>query len=286
MNGKICLITGANSGIGKFTALELAKLGSHVVMICRNYERGVKAQKEIIEQSKNPDIDLYIVDLASQSAIKNFAEDFKKKYDMLHILINNAGTITKTWTATEDGIERTFAVNHLGPFLITNLLLDFLNAGAPSRIITITSGMHSKDPISIDSIQSQENYSNLKAYSISKLANILFTYELSNRLLNSGIKTVTANVVHPGFTRTNFGKEGLSFLQKLGLTLIHPFMAVSLQKGAETPIFLAISPDVEGITGKYYVNKKIEQSAPNTYDQENQNLLWKISEKLTAIKTI
>ncbi len=282
MKGKICLITGANRGIGKITAFELAKLEAHVIMVCRDLEKGTKAQKEIMEQSGNPDIDLYIVDLASQSSIRKFASNFSNKYKELHVLINNAGTITKKWTLTEDGIEKTFAVNHLGPFLLTNLLLDLLIAGSPSRIITVSSGMHHKEAINFDDLHSRDKYGNLKMYSISKLANIQFTYHLNQQLKNSGKKNVTVNVVHPGFTRTKFGRKGLSLLQNIGLRLIHPIMAISPEKGAETTIYLASSPEVREISGEYFVKKKIAQSSPISYNRKEQERLWTISEQMTG----
>ncbi len=280
------MITGSNSGIGKFTALELAKLGSHIIMVCRDYEKGTNTQREIMEKTGNSDIELFIADLASQSSIKEFVKRYKEKYKVLHILINNAGTMTKKWTATEEGNERTFAINHLGPFLLTNLLLDLLIAGAPSRIITVSSGLHHNGVIDFNDIQSKKKYGNLKAYSKSKLANILFTYELHDRLQSSGNLDITANVVHPGFTRTSFGKEGLSLLQKIGLMVIHPIMAIPPQKGAETSIYLASSPEVKNISGKYFVKKEITDSSPKTYDRESQKRLWIISEQLTGIATI
>ncbi|MHA1994409.1 MAG: SDR family oxidoreductase [Candidatus Hodarchaeales archaeon] len=286
MKGKICMITGANSGIGKITALELGKLGSHIIMVCRDQEKGRIAQKELMEETGNPDIDLYLADLASQSSIKSFVRKFQEKFNELHILINNAGTITKKWIATEDGIERTFAVNHLAPFLLTNLLLDLLMKGAPSRIITVSSGMHYSKPINFIDIQSKRRYKNMKAYSISKLANILFTYELHNRLQTSGKLGITANVVHPGFTRTSFGKEGLSLLQRIGLMAIHPIMAVSPKIGAETSIYLASSPEIRNTSGKYFVKKEIVKSTQISYDRESQKQLWNVSEKMTGLTTI
>ena len=282
MKGKICMITGANRGIGKITALELAKLGAHIIMVCRDQEKGFKVQKEIKKETRNPNITLYMADLAS---IRAFVSQFKEKFTELHILINNAGTMVKKWKTTEDGIEETFAVNHLAPFLLTNLLLDLLVAAAPSRIITVSSGMHHRSTIDFSDIHSKKNYSNLKAYSVSKLANVLFTYELHNRLQNSGHKIVTANVVHPGFTRTNFGKEGLSIIQKIGLLVIHPLLAVSKHKGAETPIYLASSPEVGDISGKYFVKKAIAHSSNISYDRTYQKRLWRISEQMTDLTT-
>ena len=285
MKDRVCMITGANSGIGKVTALELARMGSHIIMVCRNKNKGMKIQRTIIDTTENPNVDLMIADLASQASIKQLAENFRSKYKKLHVLINNAGTMTKNRIETVDNLETTFAVNHLAPFLLTNLLLDIIKTSAPSRIITVSSGMHHRADFDIDDLQSKKKtFRNINAYSVSKLANILFTYELHHRLRAEGITKVSVNAVHPGFTRTNLGKNGTStLLQRIGLALIHPFMAIPAEKGAETSIHVAISPEIENISGKYFVNKKIANSSPITYDREIQKRLWEISAKLTSL---
>lgn len=283
MKDRICMITGANSGIGKITALELAKMDAHIIMVCRNKNKGIQAQREILERIGNPDIDLMVADLSSQASIRNFVDKFKEKYETLHVLIQNAGTMTKKRLVTTDGLETTFATNYLGPFLLTNLLLDILKTSAPSRIISISSGMHHRASIDLEDLQSIKAYKNINVYSMTKLANILFIYELHHRLRDSGVTNVTANAVHPGFVRTNFGMNGLNWFQKLGMKFIHPFLAISPQEGAETSIYVASSPEVESISGEYFAKKKVSESSPLTQDRNLQKKLWKISEELTDL---
>jgi len=285
MKDRICMITGANSGIGKNTALELAKMDAHIIMVCRSKNKGIQAQKEILELSGNPDIDLMVADLSSLTSIRNLADKFKERYANLHILIQNAGTMVKNRSVTTDGLETTFATNYLGPFLLTNLLLDVLITSAPSRIISISSGMHHRASIDLEDLQSTKSYKNMNVYSMSKLANILFIYELHHRLQNSRVTNVTANAVHPGFVRTNFGKNGLNWFQKLGMRLIHPFIAISPQKGSETSIYAASSPEIENQSGKYFANKQLSESSPLTHDRNLQQKLWKISEELTGFSS-
>jgi len=285
MKDRICMITGANSGIGKITALELAKMDAHIIMVCRNKNKGIRAQREILEKTGNPDIDLMFADLSSQASIIDFVDKFKEKYKTLHVLIQNAGTMTKKRIETIDGLENTFATNHLGPFLLTNLLLDVLISSAPSRIISVSSGMHHRASIDMEDLQSTKTYKNINVYSMSKLANILFIYELHRRLRTSGVTNVTANVVHPGFVRTNFGMNGLNWFYKLGMKMIRPFLAISPQEGAETSIYVASSPEVENISGKYFAKKQVSESSPLTHDRNLQQNLWKMSEELTELSS-
>lgn len=282
MKNKICLITGANSGIGKVTALELARLGGHIVMVCRNQRKGLSAQEDIITKTGNINVELMNCDLSSQASIRNLVDDFLVRFDRLHVLINNAGIMTGKRTETTDGLETGFAVNHLAPYLLTNLLLDILKISAPSRIITVSSGIHHRANIDLDDLQSAKKYSSLGVYSLSKLANILFTYELHNRLQASGIINVTVNAVHPGFTRTNFGKN-VSLLYRIALAFIHLFRGIPAEKGAETSIYLASSPEVKEISGKYFVKKQLAESSPLTYDRKLQERLWELSETLTGL---
>ncbi|MHA1443161.1 MAG: SDR family oxidoreductase [Candidatus Hodarchaeales archaeon] len=285
MKARICMITGANSGIGKITALELAKMDAHIIMVCRNKNKGILSQREILERTGNPNIDLMVADLSSQASIRNFVDKFREQYETLHILIQNAGTIAKKRLLTTEGLETTFATNYLGPFLLTNLLLDVLITSAPSRIISISSGMHHRASIDLEDLQSTKAYKNINAYSISKLANILFIYELHHRLRKSGVTNVTSNAVHPGFIRTNFGMNGLNWFQKLGMKIVHPFLAISPQEGAETSIYVASSPEVENISGEYFAKKKVSESSPLTHDRNLQKKLWKISEELTGLSS-
>ncbi|MFX1456334.1 MAG: SDR family oxidoreductase [Promethearchaeota archaeon] len=279
MKGKICIITGANSGIGKATALGLAKMNATIVMLCRNKELGETAQKEIINESGNKDIDLLLCDLSSQEQIRNFVSEFKQKYQYLHVLINNAGVMASKRRVCVDGFEMNFAVNHLGPFLLTNLLLDVLKKSAPSRIVNVGSAAHGMAKIDFDDLQCENKKHRLfKVYGASKLAFILFSYELSRRLEGTG---VTVNIVHPGMVNTNLGREMSRFSRTVGKLVFK-----SPEKGAETSIYLASSPEVEGITGKYFIKKQQQESSKESYNEDDAKKLWEISAKLTNIENI
>lgn len=279
MWGKTCLVTGANSGIGKATALGLAKRDTKVVMLCRNQAKGEVAQRDIVEASGNSDVDLMLCDLSSQTAIRNFVKEFESKYDRLDVLINNAAFVPPNRTETIDGIEMQLAVNHLAPFLLTHLCLDLLKRSAPSRIITVSSSVHAQGKINFDDLQSKNSYpvNGWMQYCNTKLANIMFTYELARRLDGTGI---TANVLHPGTISTNLqrGTKLLQWLMKL--TFQTP------NSGAETSIFLATSPDVEGISGKYFKAKKVKQSAPASYDEDTAKRLWDMSAEMVGVPDV
>lgn len=274
MHGKICMITGANSGIGKATALSIAEMGAVVIMICRDKNRGESAQKEIINETGNKSVDLLICDLTSQESIYKLVENFKKKYQKLHVLINNAGVVKTNRTLTIDGFETTFAVNYLAPFLLTNLLLDILKKNVPSRIVNVSSGIHKNGNINFDDLQAENKYRSYKAYGQSKLALILFTYELSKKIKGTG---VTVNALHPGFTRTNIGRDYSVFIRAFTKLSKNP------KKGAETSIYLATSPEVEGITGKYFIKKQQTMSSKDSYNKELAKELWKVSLELTKL---
>jgi NAD(P)-dependent dehydrogenase (short-subunit alcohol dehydrogenase family) len=277
MHGKICLITGANSGIGKATALGLASMGATVVMVVRDQSKGEAAQKEIKEQSGNANVDLLVADLSSQQAIRQLAEDFKQRYNRLDVLINNAGAILLSRKETVDGLEWTFAVNHLAPFLLTNLLLDILKNSAPSRIVIVGSGAHEIGYIDMNDLQSKKRYRAMRVYGQSKLAVLLFTYELAKRLQGTG---VTVNCLHPGFVATNIGQGDVNeFLRKLGNFFVSR-LGISPEKGAETSLYLATSPDIEDVSGKYFVKCVPKRSAEISYDQVLQKQLWEESERL------
>ena len=276
MEGKICLITGANSGIGKETTKALAKMNAIVIMLCRDKDRGEKARKEIMEQTGNKNVDLLLCDLSSQDSIRKFVSEFKKKYQNLHVLINNAGIMLKKHTLSIDGFEMNFAVHLLGPFLLTNLLLDVLKNSAPTRIINVASAAHKRAKIDFEDLQSEnKKYSLFSVYGISKLAEILFTYELSRKLEGTG---VTANAVHPGVVATNLGRDQSKFSQWFARIFFK-----NPEEGAQTSIYLASSPEVEGITGKYFVNKQPKQSSKESYNLEYAENLWKICEELTKL---
>ncbi|MFX1497011.1 MAG: SDR family oxidoreductase [Promethearchaeota archaeon] len=276
MKGKVCIITGANSGIGKATAIGLAKMGATIVMVCRNKERGERAQKEIIQSIGNRNVDLLLCDLSSQDQIRNLVNDFKQNYQKLHVLINNAGLMLSKRQLSVDGIEMNFAVNYLAPFLLTNLLLDMLKMSAPSRIINMSSGYHKRAALDFNDLQGEnKKYGLVKAYGISKLALTMFTYELSRRLEGTG---VTVNAVHPGVVNTNLGRDQSKFSQAIATVFFK-----KPSKGAETSIYLASSREVEGVTGKYFVNKQPKESSEASYNKDYAKKLWEMSVKMTNL---
>lgn len=281
MKDKICIVTGANSGIGKITALALAKKGATVVLICRNEVKGKIAQEEIMKQSENENIDLLLCDFSSQTQIRKVASAFNNKYSKLDILVNNAGLMLgKERQVSEDGIEMTFAINHLGYFLLTNLLLDSLKNAEKARIVSVSSYAHYFSKPDFDNLQLEKAYKPLKAYAISKLANILFTFELAKKLKDTNI---TVNCLHPGGVATNFANDStkfFKFLFKIGKPLL-----ISAEKGAETSIYLATSPEVENITGKYFEKKKVKKPSKFALEEANWEKMWEISEKLCELKS-
>jgi NAD(P)-dependent dehydrogenase (short-subunit alcohol dehydrogenase family) len=286
MQGKICIVTGSNSGIGKETALSLAKMGAKVVMVVRNKERGEKAQKEIVKQSGTNSVDLMICDLSSMESTKQFSKEFKKKYKRLDVLVNNAGAVFNKREITPEGFERTFAVNYLGPFLLTHELLDVLKASAPSRIINVSSGLAKDGKVNVDDLQGEnttgkKSYSHARSpfYANTKLMLILYTYELARGLQGSG---VTANVLLPGFTATNLGKNSGNLRSSIMFKMGRP-MQQSAGKGAETPIYLASSEEVKGITGKCFEKKKETSTCPDSYDEDLQKRLWIKTESLVGL---
>ena len=285
--GKICIITGSNSGIGKETAKCLAKMGAHVVMVVRCQERGEKARLEIVKQTGNNSIDLMICDLSSMDSIRRFAEEFKSKYNRLDVLINNAGAMFNKRDVTPEGFEHTLAVNYLGPFLLTYELLDLLKSSAPSRIINVSSGLAKNGKVDLDDLQSEKNYSGTKAYARvrapvyanTKLMLMMFTYELAKRLKGTG---VTANVLMPGFVATNLGKNSGSLSSSIMFKMVRP-MQVNAKKGAETSVYLASSDDVKDISGKCFAKKKEVTTCPESYDEEIQKHLWNKTESMLGL---
>lgn len=281
MQNKICMVTGANSGIGKVTALELAKRGATVVMVCRNRSKGEAAQAEIKAQSGNASVDLMLADFASLASVRQLTEDFQQQYQQLHVLVNNAGLYLDKRYETRDGFEMTFGVNHLAHFLLTNLLLDMLKASAPARIINVSSEAHQFGRLDFDDLQGRRRYDGMRAYGQSKLANILFTYELDRRLAGTG---VTVNSLHPGAVASNFARD-TSGLFSLFFGLARPFMR-SPEQGAETSIYLAAAPEVANVSGKYFSDKRAVRSSPRSYDQESWQRLWQVSEELVGWHTM
>ncbi|MCK4464477.1 MAG: SDR family oxidoreductase [Bacteroidales bacterium] len=278
MKNKIVLITGANSGIGKATATRLAIMGAYIVMLCRNKERGETARQDIIQTSGNNNIELILIDLTDLGSVRKAAEEIKAKYDHIDVMLNNAGGYFEKRKTSKDGYEYTFAMNHLGHFLLTNLLLDELKAAVNARIINLSSDIHKKGHIYFDDLMTEKKYKGFGVYSHAKLANILFTNELSRRLQHTNI---TVNTLHPGMVRTNFTSDASRFI-KFMMTIMGRFLK-SPEKGAETSVYLASSKEVDRISGKYFVNRKEKKSSPESYDEKVAKKLWKVSCELTGL---
>jgi NAD(P)-dependent dehydrogenase (short-subunit alcohol dehydrogenase family) len=279
MGGKVVLITGGTSGIGKAAATALAGMGAHVVITGRNEERGKQALQEIREESGNEGVELMLADLAVQAEVQRLAEEFRERHDRLDVLVNNAGLVLSERTETPDGIETQLAINHLAPFLLTNLLLDLLEKSAPSRIVTVSSDAHRWGKMDLDDLQSRKRYRAFSVYGMTKLANVMFTYELAERLEGTG---VTVNCLHPGSVNTNFAVSSRSLFTLL-FRAFKPFMR-SPEQGADTLIYLAASPEVEGMTGKYLVDRRVKAASDAAYDQTTRKELWEASEELTGLK--
>jgi NAD(P)-dependent dehydrogenase (short-subunit alcohol dehydrogenase family) len=278
MEGKVALITGGTSGIGKAAATELAGMGAGVVVTGRNKERAEAAVGEIQHSSGSEKVSFMLADFAVQAEVYGLAEAFKERHDRLDVLVNNAGLILSKRTVTPDGIETTLAVNHLAPFLLTNLLLDVLKKSVPSRVITVTSEARRRAEINFDDLQSERHYRAFQVYGMTKLANILFTYELAERLRGTG---VVANCVHPGAVNTNFGKNNRN-LGTLLFRAFKPFMRTP-EQGADIIVFLASSPEAEEMTGRYLIDRE-EVSPAQPSDVAIQRRLWEVSEELTNLK--
>jgi len=279
MDGKVCIVTGSNSGIGKETALALAEMGATVVMAVRDAEKGENARAEILEQTGNTKTDLMICDVASLDSIRQFAREFTEKYDRLDVLINNAGCTIHKRQVTIDGFERTLAVNYLGPFLLTHELLTILKSSAPSRVINLTSGIHFRAKVDFDDLQKERKYKAMDAYGEAKLMVVMYTYELARRLEGTG---VSVNVVHPGFAATNMGSNMGALRYKIMFKMIRP-LQISAKKGAETSVYVAGSPELEGVTGKYFAKSQEQPSSELSYDEEAQKRLWAITEGLLGL---
>ncbi len=278
--GKNCMITGANSGIGKATSSALAKLGAHAIMVCRDSARGEEARSEVIQTAgvTKDGVSLMIADLASFASVRKLASDFLQTSQPLHVLVNNAGVILGNRSVTVDGFETTFQVNYLSHFLLTNLLLDELRASAPSRIVNVTSSAHAGGHMDFSDLQEEKGYSGFKSYSQSKLAQVLFTRELAKRLEGTD---VTVNCVHPGAVATNWGRHSAGLLS-VGVRLGSIFM-LSPEKGADTSVYLASSPEVSGVTGMYFYKRKVAQPSKESLDDDAARRLWDMSVQLTSI---
>lgn len=274
MEGKRVLITGGNSGIGIVTARELASQGAEVILACRDSEKTAQALKVINAEASTPAVNLP-VELANLQSIRDLAANFLDRYDRLDVLINNAGLFPPKQRKTDDGFEMQFGVNHLAPFLLTNLLLDCLKASAPSRIVTVSSMLHKKGIIDFDAIRGYEKYNSQDAYNSSKLCNVLFAVELAKQLEGTG---VTSNVLHPGAVATDIVRDVHWLLRKIiGLIFISP------EKGAQTNIMLASDPSLEGVTGEYYDQCEPAEYSPQADDEALRKKLWDLSAELTEL---
>lgn len=280
MSGKVCLVSGATSGIGEMAALSLATMGATVVILSRNRERCVSSAQRMRAVSSNPAVDYLVADLSSQAEIRRVVSEFTKRYDRLDVLINNAGGFFMKRHLSPDGIELTFALNHLNYFLLTNLLLPILQASAPARIVNVSSGAHRGAEINFDDLESKRSYNGWKAYAQSKLANLLFTYELARRLDSA---QVTVNAMHPGFVGTRLAKNN-GWLCNVGLSIVHRLFARKPEEGARTIVYLAASPEVAGITGKYFFDGQEEPSAAASYDEQSARRLWEISARMVGLE--
>lgn len=275
LTGKVALVTGATAGIGEVTAAALAGLGAAVVLVSRSPQKLAATAGRIQQQTGNPNVEWIAADLAAMANVVEAADEFKARHDRLHILVNNAGAIFMTRQVTADGYELTFALNHLAYFLLTEQLLPVLERSAPARIVNVASGAHAGGRLNLDDLMGERKFSGFGAYSQSKLANVMFTYELARRLEGTGI---TANVLHPGFVASDFGRNNSGWMMRL-FGLVRPF-AISPEQGAQTQIYLASSPEVEGVTGQYFVKQKPKRSSQASYDTAAQKRLWEVSEQL------
>ena len=279
MTGKTVLITGGTGGIGKATATGLAGLGARVGIVGRDRARAEAAAADIRAESGNPAVDVFAADMSSRAEVRRLAAEVLDAYPRLDVLVNNVGGFWEHRHVTADGLERTFAVNHLAPFLLTALLRERLVASGPARVVTVSSGAQSMGRIDFDDLQSERDYSGQRAYNQSKLANVMFTYELARRLEGTG---VTATVVHPGVTRTNFAAEDQPRWMEVMGPVGRPFMQ-SPARGAVTPVYLASSPEVEGMSGQYFANRKPKKSSKASYDAAAASRLWRVSAELVGL---
>lgn len=278
MEGKIALVTGANVGIGKETAVALARQGARTLIACRDAKKGAAAVDEIKQRSGNDRVELVSADFASFAKTRAFGAEVRARIDKLDVLVNNAGLMLTSRQMTEDGHETMFQTNHLGYFLTTHLLMPLLRAAGRARIVNVASTAHRGHALDFDDLDSARSFSPLGTYGRSKLCNIYFTYELADRLKGAPI---TANCLHPGVVGTDFGQKERGIFRVL-VRIAHPFM-MSPEAGAATQIHLATSPDVEGVTGQYFDKKRAVKSSRQSYDVEARRRLWRESERLTGV---
>lgn len=275
MEGRISLVTGATSGLGRATALELARMGWTVIVGARNQEKAAKTVKYIQAETGNSSVDTAIADFSSLAQVRHMAQEIADRYDRMDVLVNNAGAMFFRRKTSEDGYEMTFAVNHLAPFLLTNVLLPTLLKSTHARIVNVSSGSHYSVEMAFDDLHAEHGYSMMHAYGQSKLANVMFTYELERRF---GDQKIAANAVNPGLVATNMGGNN-GWLVRIGVELTKPFR-VSAEEGARPINYLASSPDLEGVGGKYFQKMNAVRSSEQSYDQDAAEQLWNVSEEL------
>ncbi|XP_055741532.1 retinol dehydrogenase 14-like [Salvelinus fontinalis] len=288
MRGKTVIVTGANSGIGKAAAGELLKLQARVIMACRDQQMAEEAAQDIKKQAgpEHGEVVIKQLDLASLQSVRSFCEEILKEEQQVDVLINNAGIYQCPYTKTEEGFEMQLGVNHLGHFLLTHLLLDLLKRSSPSRVVVVSSKLYKYGSINFDDLNSERSYNKAFCYSQSKLANLLFTHQLARRLEEEGVTGVTVNALTPGIVRTRLGRHiHIPFLAKPLFYLASLFFFKSPLEGAQTPLYLACSPDVEGVTGKCFANCEEEELMPNATDDQAAKRLWDLSETMVGIKT-
>ena len=277
--GKTILITGGTGGIGRAAAIALAAMGARVGVTGRDLTRAEAAAAAIAKESDNPAVDVFVGDLSSQAEVRRLAGAVLEAYPRLDVLLNNVGGFWAHRHVTADGLERTFALNHLAPFLLTNLLLERLIASTPARVVTVSSAAQALGAIDFDDLMGERKYSGQRAYSASKLANVMFTYELARRLAGTG---VTATVFHPGVTNTGFSSEDPARAFAPLVAIMRPFMR-SPERGADTAVYLASSPAVEGITGRYFADREAKASSKSSYDTQDIARLWDVSAELVGL---
>ncbi|HWL91645.1 MAG TPA: SDR family oxidoreductase [Actinomycetota bacterium] len=278
MDGKTVLVTGGSGGIGKATALGLSTMGAELAIVGRDRERTEDAAREI-RAAGGGHVDVFVADLSSQTEVRRLAAEVLRNLPRIDVLVNNVGGYWDTRHVTADGLEHTFALNHLAPFLLTDLLLDRLKQSAPARVVTVSSNAQAMGEIDFDDLQGERSYSGAQAYNQSKLANVLFTYELARRLQGT---SVTANALHPGVVRTSFGAEDPRRIQRVLIPLLKPFMKTPAQ-GAATSIYVASDPELGEVTGRFFANSGTRRSSKRSYDEAAAARLWQMSADLVGL---
>jgi retinol dehydrogenase 14 len=278
MTAKTVLVTGATGGIGKATAVGLAQMGAHLAIVGRDPERTEQAARDILAAGGSP-VETFVADLSSQAQVRRLADEIRARLPRLDVLVNNVGGYWSTRHLTADGLERTFALNHLAPYLLTRLLLAHLQRTDAARVVTVASNAHAQGRIDFEDLQAEHSYSGARAYNQSKLANVMFTYELAQRLQGG---SVTANALHPGVVSTGFGAEDPGQVQRWLVPFIRPLMK-DPRRGAATSIHVAVSPDLDRVTGRYFASKRATRSSRASYDPTTTRRLWDVSADLAGL---